>query len=113
MVCNVCAGIKLYYSDGTDKREGDKNGEEHEFRLDDDEKIVKVIPKTGYMIDNLEFHTNKGKVYGPYGGSGGGLNDDDVPPEGRDGFLSGIRGDIVDVEGSLGITGLVFKWAVF
>ena len=106
-------GFRVFYSDGSEKEEGETTDVEHEFHLDSDERIVKIIPTTGWMIDNLIFHSNKGRVYGPYGGPGGGLRDDDVPPENRNGFLAGVCGSIVRTQGSLGITSLSFKWGYY
>jgi hypothetical protein len=39
--------------------------------LDSDEYITTVAGRSGTLVDQLTFFTNKGRVYGPYGGSGG------------------------------------------
>lgn len=44
-----------------------------EFRVDVDngEKIIGVFGKRGNLLDQIGFVTNKGKIFGPYGGCGG------------------------------------------
>ncbi len=36
------------------------------------EKIIGAFGKTGRLVDNIGFITNQGRVFGPYGGKGGG-----------------------------------------
>ncbi len=36
------------------------------------EKIIGAFGKTGRLVDNIGFFTNQGRVFGPYGGKGGG-----------------------------------------
>ena len=41
------------------------------FTLDEDEVLVKMDETTnGVVLDQVTFHSNKGKVYGPYGKTG-------------------------------------------
>ena len=70
--------------------------------------MVKV--RSGEMIDSLQFATNKGNVFGPYGGTGGGLRPDDCPPKGTTGYLSGISGSDVMIRSAPAIRNLRFKW---
>ncbi len=42
------------------------------INVDQGERIIGVFGKTGRLVDNLGFFTNKGRVFGPYGGKGGG-----------------------------------------
>lgn len=61
-------------ADGTEKegeRQGGGGGSEHVFELDKGEYIVTVTGRVGENVDRLTFTTNKGKVHGPYGGTGG------------------------------------------
>ena len=82
----------------------------HEFVLAPDEYIVKVITFSGYMVDNLEFITNTGRSYGPYGGDGGGRRILCHP--GGSGYLSHVSGSVVSAQGSLGIASLVFHFVL-
>jgi hypothetical protein len=43
----------------------------YSFDLDADEYIIAVRGRSGQFIDQLIFYTNKGRVFGPYGGTGG------------------------------------------
>ncbi|MCB6184306.1 hypothetical protein LIN78_12195 [Leeia sp. TBRC 13508] len=47
------------------------DGKEDMFELEADEYITKVAGRYGAYIDRISFFTNKGRVFGPYGGSGG------------------------------------------
>ena len=82
--------------------------EVYDFVLDPDEYIVKVIAYSGYMVDSLEFITNTGKSYGPYGGDGGGRSVL-CHPRGY-GYLSHISGSEALAQGSLGIVNLSFHF---
>ena len=84
--------------------------EVHEFMLSPDEYIVKVIACSGYMVDSLEFITNTGRSYGPYGGSGGNQRIL-CHPDGF-GYLSHISGSEADSLGSLGIVSLSFHFVL-
>ena len=44
------------------------------MRLKNDEVITKVTVSSGYLIDRIQFTSNFGKTYGPYGGDGGGVS---------------------------------------
>ena len=50
---------------------GGAGGSPHEFRLAADEYITRIDGRSGTKTDQLKFTTNKGTVYGPFGGSGG------------------------------------------
>ena len=76
-----------------------------------DEFIVKVIAFSGYMVDNLEFITNTGKSYGPFGGGGGGKRVL-AHPHGP-GYLSHVSGSEAFTQGSLGIVSLSFHFVVW
>ncbi len=59
----------MRYSDGSVNQHGQTDFDEvNEFHLEDDERIIRVDINSGWMIDKLTFYTNKGRVYGPYGG---------------------------------------------
>ena len=40
--------------------------------VDGGERIIGAFGRSGREVDQLGFTTNKGRVFGPYGGSGGG-----------------------------------------
>ena len=102
----------MLYSDGNKKFHGELSDYEvYEFVLDEDELIVKVIAYSGHMIDKLEFVTNAGKSYGPYGGNGGGRYVL-AHPSGT-GYLSSISGCEELSQGSLGIVNLSFHFVFF
>jgi hypothetical protein len=50
---------------------GGNGGTAHSFSLAANETIVRVEGRSGFLIDQLKFTTNLGKVHGPYGGGGG------------------------------------------
>ena len=60
------------------------------------------------MVDNLEFITNTGKSYGPFGGGGGGKRVL-AHPRGP-GYLSHVSGSEAFTQGSLGIVSLSFHF---
>ena len=113
----VLGGIEVYYSNDKSVMHGGSTAEEqYEFHLGDNERIVKVEVQSGWMIDRLTFYSNKfengqAKKYGPYGGPGGGEYSE--TPPGSFGFLSWIKGSVVETQGSLGITRLKFKWKTY
>lgn len=49
-----------YYGDKWSGRKGGNGGSEHEFKLDDDERIIRVQGRAAERIDQLQFFTNKG-----------------------------------------------------
>jgi hypothetical protein len=50
---------------------GGGGGELTSFSLAAGEYIVRIDGRSGARTDSLQFTTNTGKTYGPYGGSGG------------------------------------------
>lgn len=63
--------ITVFYANGNRLGHGGTGGSEHTIDLAADEIITKVEGRSGKVIDQLKFTTNKGKTHGPYGGSGG------------------------------------------
>ena len=105
----VVAGIEVFYNDGkntTSQKYGRDSDMEHEFHLEKGERIVKVTVQSSDRVDCLTFHTNRGRTLGPYGGTKGVERAPDCPPEGRDGWLSGLQGVLL---GSY-LSSLAFKW---
>ena len=109
----VIGGLQTFYSNGESSLNGsqDAASEIEEFQLEDGERIVKIQVNSGWMIDHLEFHTNKGRIIGPYGGPGG--NSYTEEPKGLFGFLAYIKGAVVFTQGKLGITSLRLVWRQF
>lgn len=60
-------------------KHGGGGGTEHIIVLANNESIVRVEGRSGTAVDCLSFHTNMGKVYGPFGGSGGSSFNEDLP----------------------------------
>ena len=60
--------------DSTGSRRGGNGGGEHTIDIDVDggERLIGVFGRSGGAVDQLGFVTNKGKIFGPYGGCGGG-----------------------------------------
>ncbi|XP_031567854.1 actin-binding protein IPP-like [Actinia tenebrosa] len=108
----VIGGMKIYYSNGESCMHGDEKGStKEEFRLDTDERIIKLDSQSGYMIDCVTFFTNKERKLGPHGGSGGGYRQENPPN--YHGYLVCVEGNVVKSQGSLGITKLQFLWRFF
>ena len=121
----VLGGLKVYYKDrkpmvfgqdcgGTYAETAWHDNVHHEFHLEENEKIVKVKIRCGWMIDRLTFYTNKKdkdgkpKSYGPYGGNGGSFSAQSAPES--FGYLCGVSGAVVRSRREAGITRLQFVW---
>lgn len=79
------------------------------FDLKENERIIKVEVRHGTLIDQLTFHTNTGKTYGPYGGSGGKAAEPD--PQGLTSpCLVWVSGNVVKVENQCSLKYLQFGW---
>ena len=70
--------IQLTYrlADGTDYTSpyhGGYGGSYHEFSVDIDngEKVIGVLGRSGNKVDQLAFITNHGRTFGPHGDCGG------------------------------------------
>ena len=115
----VLGGLKIVYNgDKVEKFGSDSaQSEHHEFHLEENERIVKVEIRSGWMIDSLTFYSNKRdtdgspKSYGPYGGNGGSSSSE--TPLGSFGYLAGVAAAIVHSQGEEGITRLQFAWRTY
>ena len=60
--------------DYTGERRGGTGGSEQKIEIDVDggEQVIGVFGRSGGEVDQLGFVTNKGRIFGPYGGCGGG-----------------------------------------
>jgi hypothetical protein len=66
------------------------------INLKGDEYIVRVDYRSGERVDAISFKTNKGKVYGPYGGGGGTAGAFPVTPGEKLGCMAGRAGSSID-----------------
>jgi len=84
-----------------------EGGELHKIRLYDGDMITKVTGRRGLgpgaLVDQLTFHTEKGHVFGPYGGSGG--YSFTAKPPNSDCYLAWISG-----KANLRVDSISFHW---
>lgn len=61
-------------NDYTAGKHGGNGGGSSTINIDVDggERLVGVFGRSGSSVDQIGFVTNKGKIFGPYGGCGGG-----------------------------------------
>ena len=101
---SVLGGMQVFYSNGlVTMLGGDSATEQHEFHIEEDERITKLNVQSGWMIDRLLFYTNKqesGEYY------------EEVPP-GSFGYLAWVRGTVRRNQEMEGITRLQFVWRTF
>jgi hypothetical protein len=71
-------------------------GQPYSFDLAADEHIVTVRGRSGQFIDQLIFFTNKGRVFGPYGGAGGTPFSESAPTGQKLGAIYGRSGSAID-----------------
>lgn len=113
----VLGGIAVQYKSGKLVQHGGKPNipnffvAEHSFSLEENEVITMVTVRSGFMIDNLKFQTNFGRIFGPFGGPGGGERTETCPD--ASGYLHSLGGKVVLAQGYLGITCLKFVWVTF
>lgn len=90
------AAIEVFYNTGLAVIHGLKNSvtdvNDAEFFIGQNEYITEVNVYAGWMVDRLEFKTNKGKIHGPYGGDGGSQRRFACPCEGA--YLAYITGTV-------------------
>ncbi|WP_437973996.1 jacalin-like lectin [Sorangium sp. So ce295] len=55
----------------TGESHGTGGGSLQSFTLEPGEYITRIDGRAGSRVDQLKFRTSKGRVHGPYGGSGG------------------------------------------
>jgi hypothetical protein len=85
-----------YRGRGWAPRQGGGGEFQTEVVLPADEYIVQVDYRSGSRVDSLSFKTNRGKTYGPYGGSGGSALRYTVTPGEKLGCMSGRAGAGMD-----------------
>jgi len=119
----VLGGVKVVWSNGSTDVAGDTPNsphssphplEEQVAELGEGEHFQKLELRSAWWVDNVKLTTNKGKVFGPWGGEGGeerrphrqirkGVNSRHV-------YLDGLRGHVVQAQGGACINRLSFKW---
>lgn len=115
----VFGGFKIFYSGDKVEKFGSDfvQFEYYEFYLEENERIVKVEIRFGWMIDSLIFYFNKRdidgslKIYGFYGGDGGSNSLEILL--GLFGYLLGVVVVIVDLQGEEGIIRFQFVWRIY
>merc|ERR1711909_34427 len=64
--------VRVQYGGTWASGHGGSGGSPHIFEINPKAKIVIVQGRSGSRLDQIEFITNEGEVFGPFGGSGGG-----------------------------------------
>lgn len=67
----VIDAIEVIYSTGSGGWHGGRGGTFHSFDLDHGEHISTIFGSAGRAVDSLTFITDRRRVFGPFGGSGG------------------------------------------
>lgn len=78
-----------------------------------DDKITLVRVRSGALIDMLEFRTRDGRIYGPYGGTGGREHIECAKDHGTADHLSYVSGLVADTEEGPSIIKLQLHWSSF
>lgn len=113
----VVCGLAVEYDNGRvveyggEPRNENVLASKHEFSLDENEVITKVVLRTGFLIDNLVFFTNLGHTFGPYGGQGGYKST--ATSRCNPGYFHSFDGKEVLTDGEVGITCLSFRWVSY
>ena len=109
------SGLEVFYSNNKRNMCGVKTAlKQNEIRLKGNERFIKVEIQASTVVNALTFYTNKRtdrnmKIY---------RGSDGFPvrterPIGWHGFLAGVAGAIVDINGHSAITRLQFAWRTF
>lgn len=110
---DVVAGLEMTYNNGKTIFHGGKepSWKTYDFKVGFGEKIIKVVMRFGYVVDSLEFHSNMGHKWGPYGGRGGYECKEIIcQPQISKGFLGTISGSVVKSQGYDLIRYVSFVW---
>src|SRR6218665_2369006 len=110
-------GIKVFYNigepvlHGSDEYRSKDRTEDGEFHLGPGEEIVSINARAGWMIDQLEFTTNHGNVFGPFGGYGGSSDRYSTSDYSSiSGYLAYITGTVDNTDSELAVRNLSFVW---
>jgi len=82
----------------------------HEFSLKPGERIASVTARSGWMLDQLTFTTDKHRVIGPFGGEGGGVTEHSVPDQ-HWAYLAYLKGRVDMILGDTAVRHLDLVWA--
>ena len=63
--------VNVRYGETWSEFHGGSGGQPHLIELEEGETIEIVEGRSQKRIDAIEFITNKGRIFGPFGGSGG------------------------------------------
>ena len=68
---NYLDNIQITYGTKPGPAHGANGGSPNQIQLQSGEYIVKIFGRSGNYVDQINFVTNKGRSFGPYGGPGG------------------------------------------
>jgi hypothetical protein len=90
--------VHWLYRDGSSNTEstGEADGTWDHLDLAKDEYIISVQGRSGTLIDQLTFRTNKRRTFGPFGGTGGNTFNLAVPADSRVVGFYGRSGQAID-----------------
>jgi hypothetical protein len=89
--------LQFHYAGlGWSSPQGYTGAYETEVRLEQGEYFVRVHSRSGASLDQVKFTTNNGRVFGPYGGSGGSPRVYEVTPGQKLGCMAGRAGKSID-----------------
>ena len=114
----IVQGLQIFDEKGESKAFGmtkSKKIKEGYFEIDipKGQHIRNIHLRSGYYIDAFGLKTNEGQVFGFYGGTGGGMHlNIDKQFEGRQYFIDGIRGKVVQTNGGPAICDVELKYLI-
>ena len=111
----MLTGLKLFFVDGHEEEAGNLNGPDYyKIRLEKGEKIIGAQVNCGWLIDQITFKTDRGRVLGPYGGDGGGERSEEEPIKAHGwGYLVGINCKLSYTQRRYALSSLCFQWLVY
>lgn len=80
------------------------------LKMSDHDKIVIALIRCGGQIDQMEFRTRDGFVYGPYGGMGGDQHLESAKDHGHCEYLSHVSGAVAMTKDCKRIVKLQLHW---
>lgn len=89
-------GVQFRYPSGWAPAQGSRAAATADVTLASGEYIVQVDYRGGGQLDSLSFKTNKGKIHGPYGGTGGTAGSYKVTAGQNLGCMTGRAGSSID-----------------
>lgn len=114
----LLGGIAIKYSSGRVLKHGERSRgsvhvSKHVICLEEGEYITNVQGRSGWLVDQLCFTTNKDRDLGPFGGNGGRSFECKPIGFGDNVFLHAFSGDVVYTQGYQAILNLGFVWKYY